>query len=171
MVLKRKILSIFLAVLMVTCMLWGCASKTDEQKQQMLEQQMLEQQMLEQERLEQERLEQERLEQEMAEKLGYDYVPEDHPPAFLEDTSGLECLDLIPSIDRSSIQSAAGNLVYFTANMPDGSTLRFEGKNIEITEDTIVFYPSAYLCALDSIGQLHGWDVQYVWPNGENDYQ
>ena len=173
---KCRFLSVFLAILMVVCMLCGCASKTDEQ-QERLEQERLEQERLEQERLEhemylQEMLEQEEMfEQEMAEKMGYDYVPEDNPPAFLEDTSGLECLDLIPSIDRNSIKSAAGNLVYFTANMPDGSTLRFEGKNIEITEDTIVFNPSAYLCALDSIGQLHGWDVQYVWPNGENDYQ
>lgn len=158
---KRKLLSIFLATLTVLCMFCGCASKTDKLKQERLEQ----------ERLEQERLEQERLEQEIFEKIGYDYVPTDMPPAFLEDISGLECLDLIPSIDRNSIVSADGNIVYFTAKMPDGSTLRFEGKNIEITQDTIVFNPSAYLCALDSIGQLHGWDVQYEWPNGENDHQ
>ena len=93
----------------------------------------------------------------------YEYISDSFND-MITDTSAYSCMDLLASIDRSSIVTS-GEDVSFSAVTPEGQTLRFAGKNMEIGENSLVIQPGGYLCSLDSIGPIYGFDAEYPVPD------
>lgn len=78
-----------------------------------------------------------------------------------------EVFDVIAGIDESSIVNE-GKTVTFTSNMEDGTPLRFYGKDIIVTKDTIEFLPTGELYGLDAIGQIYGYKPAFTEAPAEN---
>lgn len=64
--------------------------------------------------------------------------------------------DIVEGIDRSSIV-IEGDKTFFSANMCDGSVVRFEGKNIEILDEGIKMNGGSEITSLDAIGKIYGY--------------
>lgn len=64
--------------------------------------------------------------------------------------------DIVANIDRSSIVTE-GTSTFFSATMSDGAKVRFEGKNIEITDEGIRIHPDSSVTSLDAIGKIYGY--------------
>lgn len=67
--------------------------------------------------------------------------------------------DIVAGIDRSSINTN-GAITYFNAVMSDGTVIRFEGENIAITEEGIVFAGStSRVTMLDAVGKIYAYQL------------
>lgn len=66
----------------------------------------------------------------------------------------LSTYELLPNIDRDSVETHTDGSIYFEAAAPDGGVIRFSGTGIELADDSIILQPNSELCALDAIGRI-----------------
>lgn len=67
--------------------------------------------------------------------------------------------DIIAGIDHNSIK-IDGELVYFNSKLGNDEVVRFEGSNILITDEGIVFKPDGYICSLDAVGRIYKYYIE-----------
>lgn len=72
--------------------------------------------------------------------------------------SGSIYSDIVAGIDRESI-AVDGDTTFFSAVMSDGTTVRFEGTNIAISDEGIVINPSSEVTSLDSVGKIYCYNA------------
>ena len=65
--------------------------------------------------------------------------------------------DIIAGIDMSTVNTV-GNTVYFNSTMSDGTVVRFEAKDIELTEQGIRICSTSSIISLDAIGKIYGYN-------------
>jgi len=73
----------------------------------------------------------------------------------LEEAGTLKC-DIIAGIDRSSIK-VKGSTTFFNSVMSDGTVVRFEAENIDITDEGITIRPNSKVTSLDAVGKIFAY--------------
>lgn len=68
--------------------------------------------------------------------------------------SGVIYSDIIAGIDYDSI-SVDGDVTFFSSVMSDGAVVRFEGKNISITDEGITMNLNGSVTSLDAVGKIY----------------
>lgn len=68
--------------------------------------------------------------------------------------SGSLYSDIVAGIEPATI-SVEGNTTRFSSIMSDGTTIRFEGKNVSITNNGIVMNPNSQVASLDAVGKIY----------------
>ena len=74
--------------------------------------------------------------------------------------------DIIAGIDHSSIVKD-GKTTFFTSTMSDGTAVRFEGYNIDISTDGITVHSDSEITSLDALGKIY---VYYPYMNDYSSY-
>lgn len=67
--------------------------------------------------------------------------------------------DIIAGIDPASVV-VDGNITFFDSVMSDGSRIRFEGKNVSVTDGGLKFGSNSILTSLDALGKIYGYSAQ-----------
>lgn len=67
--------------------------------------------------------------------------------------------DIIAGIDYESIMTK-GDSTFFSSKMSDGEIIRFEGKNITISEEGILMCPDSEVTSLDAIGKIYQYTAE-----------
>lgn len=103
-------------------------------------------------------------EQEISEEEGYEYeeIIEMYTLARIKmGQPGSIYSDLVTGIDRSSITILEENdsITIFSSVMSDGTVVRFEGRNITITEEGIVMNPGSTVTSLDAVGKIYTYSA------------
>lgn len=75
--------------------------------------------------------------------------------------------DVVAGIDHSSVTTLEGDesVTFFSSVMSDGAVVRFEGKNIEITEKGIVMNPGSTVTSLDAVGKIYTYNADILNKN------
>lgn len=81
-------------------------------------------------------------------------------PAIFVDTrfdqkwEDLTAWSLLPSIRWDTLLTRTDGSIYFEADSPSGSVIRFVGTGVTVTETSITFSPGSFLNSLDAIGRI-----------------
>lgn len=66
--------------------------------------------------------------------------------------------DIVAGIDHGSVKTK-GDSTFFSAVMSDGTVVRFEGRNIAISDEGIVMQVDSQLTSLDAVGKIYEYSA------------
>ena len=75
-------------------------------------------------------------------------------PNFTLEWDDVSTWEVISNIRMDTLEMQEDGTVTFTANGPDGKSIRFSGTGIAVEEGSITFEPGGMLTSLDSIGRI-----------------